>query len=173
MKWRRPAENEMAGYFMRYAALVSEKDPIKVMKALKYKSLNWMTKLSLDQWDYRYADGKWSVKEVWLHIIDTERIFSYRGLRIGRGDQTPLPGFDQDLYVPASQASHRTAASIMEEYEAVRNATIVLYENLPAAALDTMGVASNHGISCRAFAFIIPGHERHHLKGFSENYGIK
>ncbi len=172
MNWKRPLENEMAGYFTRYAMKVPETNALQVLKDLKYNSLHLMVSLSLEDWDFAYAPGKWTVKEVWLHLMDTERIFAYRSLRIGRGDETPLPGFDQDIYVIGSDAKKRTVASIMEEYEAVRNSTISLFENLPEEALDRMGTASSHPISCRAFAFIIPGHERHHIIGLKENYKL-
>lgn len=172
MNWRRPLEHECAGYFTRYTMYVDEDNALEVLKANKYNSLRLMTTLSLSDWDHRYADGKWSVKEVWVHILDTERIFAYRMLRIGRGDQTPLPGFEQDEYIIPSEANHRTAASIISEYEAVRNNTISLIENLPVSAFDRMGTASENPISCRAFAFIIAGHELHHLKGLKENYKI-
>ena len=172
MNWRRPLEQESAGYFTRYIMHVHEDNALHVLKVNKYKSLQLMTQLSTHEWDHRYADGKWSVKEVWIHILDTERIFAYRMLRVGRGDQTPLPGFEQDDYIIPSEANARSAVSIITEYEAVRNNTISLIENLPASAFDRMGTASKNPISCRSLAFIIAGHEIHHLKGLKENYQI-
>lgn len=172
MNWRRPLEHECAGYFTRYTMYVQQDNALEVLKENKYKSLKFMSTISLSEWDHRYADGKWSVKEVWVHIMDTERIFAYRMLRIGRGDQTALPGFEQDEYIAPSEANNRTAASIIAEYEAVRNNTIALIENLPDSAYDRMGTASKNPISCRAFAFIIAGHELHHLKGLKDNYKI-
>ncbi len=173
MIWRRPLAAEMAGYFERYTAYVHESNPIEVLKSANETSLDLMTSLDLDQWDYRYADGKWSIKEVWMHILDTERIFAYRALRFGRNDQTPLPGFDQDDYILPSKAHERSIASILEEYDAVRKATIALFEYLPPEAYDRIGEAANNKISVRALAYIIAGHERHHLKGLSDNYHIK
>lgn len=173
MEWRRPNDDEMAGYFTRYANLVPETDVITVLKEAKKTSRKLMFSLNLDQWDYRYAEGKWSVKEVWLHMIDTERIFAYRALRFGRGDQTPLPGFEQNDYVGPSKAAERSIASIIHEYETVRDATISLFEYMPPEALDRTGTASGNKLSARALAFIIAGHERHHLNGLKLNYGIK
>lgn len=173
MKWRRPNEDEMAGYFERYVSQVPESDPVEVLKMLKTDTRDMMLSLSLDQWDHRYADGKWTIKEVWVHVMDTERIFAYRALRFGRADETPLPGFEQDDYILPSRANDRTIAGIIQEYEAVRNASITLFENLPAEALDRTGKAANNVISVRAFAFLIAGHERHHIKGLKDYYGVK
>lgn len=173
MEWRRPHDEEMEGYFLRYANLVEESDIIAVLKAGKKTARKLMFSLSLAQWDYRYAEDKWSIKEVWLHVIDTERIFAYRALRFGRGDQTPLPGFEQNDYIEPSKAGERSIASIIHEYETVRDATITLFDYMPEEALDRIGTASGNKISARAFAFIIAGHERHHLKGLRENYGVR
>ena len=172
MEWRRPLEDEIEGYFLRYADLVQESDLIKVLKDAKKNSRKLMFSLSLAQWDYRYAEGKWSIKEVWLHMIDTERIFAYRALRFGRGDQTPLPGFEQNDYVLPSKATERSIASIIHEYETVRDATITLFDYMPAEALDRIGTASGNRLSARALAYIIAGHERHHLNGLKVNYGV-
>ena len=173
MEWKRPNADEAAGYFNRYISQVEEIDPIAVLKQSFQSSRDLMLSLSLDQWDHRYADGKWSIKEVWVHILDTERIFAYRALRFGRGDETALAGFDQDTYIIPSNASNRSIASILEEYEAVRKATLTLYENFTSEALDRSGLASGNKVTVRAFAFIIAGHERHHVKGLRENYGVK
>lgn len=172
MKWKRPEENEYAGYFGRYIKQVPEENAFEVLKNAMQSSVVYMKKLTPDDWNHRYADDKWSVKEVWIHILDTERIFAYRLLRIGRGDKTPLAGFEQDDYIIPSKANERTIESIISEYEAVRNNTLALVENLPESAWDEMGTASNNPISARAFAFIIAGHERHHLMGLKENYHL-
>ncbi len=173
MEWRRPDDDEMAGYFIRYSNLVQEADIIAVLKDAKKTSRKLMFSLSFDEWDYRYAEDKWSVKEVWLHIIDTERIFAYRALRFGRGDQTPLSGFEQNNYISPSKAPERSIASIIHEYETVRDATISLFEYMPPEALDRTGTASGNKLSARALAFIIAGHERHHVNGLLVNYGVR
>lgn len=173
MIWRRPNAEESAGYFDRYIAQVTGSDPIETLKQSLLTTKDLMLSLSLEQWDHRYADGKWSVKEVWVHVLDTERIFAYRALRFGRGDETPLPGFDQDTYVGPSNAHNRTIASIIQEYEAVRRATLSLFENFSSEALDRSGLASNNRVTTLAFAFIIAGHEIHHVKGLRDHYGVK
>lgn len=157
---------------MRYANLVQESNVLSVLKEAKKTSRQHLFSLSLDQWDFRYAEGKWSIKEVWLHILDTERIFAYRALRFGRGDQTPLPGFEQNDYIAPLRAHERSIASIIHEYETVRDATISLFEYMPADAFDRMGTASSNKLSTRALAFVIAGHERHHLRVLKERYQV-
>ncbi|MEO5581094.1 MAG: DinB family protein [Saprospiraceae bacterium] len=173
MEWRRPNDDESAGYFNRYIEQVPGEDPIAVLKQSNLTSRDLMRSLSLNQWDHRYAEGKWSIKEVWVHILDTERIFAYRALRFGRGDETALPGFDQDTYILPSNGAHRTITSIVAEYEAVRKSTLTLFENFTGEALSRSGLASNNKVTVRAIAFIIAGHEIHHIKGFRDNYQVK
>lgn len=122
--------------------------------------------------NHRYAPGKWSVKEVVGHLSDTERVLSYRALRIGRGDTTPLPAFDDQAYVPAARARERTLADLVEEWRDVRRATLALFRHLPKAAWKHRGVASDQPISVRALAYIIAGHTRHHLELLEERYGL-
>ncbi|MFI8379704.1 DinB family protein [Leeuwenhoekiella sp. NPDC079379] len=115
-----------------------------------------------DKWLYAYDSRKWTVLESLLHVIDTERIFTYRALRIGRGDKTPLAGFEQDDYIKPSGANLRSMTSLIEEYNQVRSCTINLFKNLSAEALLEIGTASNSTLSARAAGFIICGHEIHH-----------
>ncbi len=124
-----------------------------------------------ERWDFRYAPGKWSVKEILLHLIDSERVFAYRALCIARGEQTPLPGFEQDDYVPLSGAEGRSPESLLEEYRAVREATLSLFRHLPEESLTRIGKASDNPLSARAAAWIIAGHEVHHLRVIEERYG--
>lgn len=120
--------------------------------------------------EYRYADGKWTIKEIVLHLIDTERIFAYRALRIARNDKTALPGFDQDEYVPTSMANERTFDSILSEYKAVRFATIALFDSFNDDMLKRIGTASNSSLSARAVGFITMGHENHHCEVIRNRY---
>ncbi|HUR95789.1 MAG TPA: DinB family protein [Gemmatimonadales bacterium] len=121
---------------------------------------------------HRYAPGKWNVKELIVHLSDTERIMAYRALRIGRGDQTPLPGFDQDTYVPHSGADAQPLAALVTEFAQVRAATVALLRHLPPEAWTRRGTASDAPFSVRALAWIIAGHERHHLSTLAERYGL-
>ena len=118
----------------------------------------------------RYEPGKWSIKEVVGHVSDTERVMGYRLLRIGRGDVTPLPGFEQDPYVAAAGADRRPLASLLAELEAVRAATLALVESLPAEAWERRGTASGNPVSARALAYIIAGHAAHHHAVLRERY---
>jgi hypothetical protein len=121
---------------------------------------------------YRYAPGKWSIKEVIGHLSDVERIMAYRALRIARGDATPLPGFDEDAYVPYARSDDRTVGELIEEWVAARQASIALLRNLPADAWTRRGTASNKPVSVRALAFIIAGHEQHHLETLRVRYAL-
>lgn len=119
---------------------------------------------------YRYAADKWMIKEVLVHIIDDERIYAYRALRFARNDQTELPGFEQDDYARYSNANERSLKSILQEYAAVRKATIALFANLSEDAFMRTGVANNHSVSVRALAYHIAGHELHHLNLIKQRY---
>lgn len=119
---------------------------------------------------HRYAPGKWTIKEVLLHVIDDERIYAYRALRFARGDRTELPGFEQDDYVPLSGANQRSVDDLLRELAAVRAATIELYRGLPAEALLRSGVANGNRATVRALGYHIAGHEAHHLRLVRERY---
>jgi len=121
---------------------------------------------------HRYAPGKWSVKEVVLHLADTERIMTYRALRIARADTTPLPGFDENLYTPESGADAVPLGDLAAEFRHVRQASLDLFRHLPAEAWTRRGIATNATISVRALAWIVAGHERHHLGVLAERYGV-
>jgi len=119
---------------------------------------------------YRYAANKWTIKEMLVHIIDDERIYAYRALSFARNDKTELPGFEQDDYALHSRANERSLKNILEEYEAVRNATIALFDGLPEDSLLRMGIANNNKATVRALAYHIAGHELHHLNIIKEKY---
>ena len=130
----------------------------------------FLSEIPDEKHDYAYASGKWSIKEVVLHIIDTERIFAYRALRIARGDTTPLAGFEQNDYVRNANTLNRSLASLIDEYKTVRSATISLFNSLDESALESLGEASGAPISTRALGYIITGHENHHLEVIKERY---
>lgn len=123
-----------------------------------------------DQLKKSYAPGKWTILEVLLHLIDTERIFNYRALCIARGDTTEFPGYEQDEYVPPSKANARSLSSLLAEYSTVRKATISLFSNLKEEDLKQLGKASNSPLSVRAAGFITAGHEKHHEQIIKERY---
>ncbi len=119
---------------------------------------------------YRYDPGKWTIKEILVHIVDDERIYAYRLLCIARNDRTPLPGFEQDDYVRFSGANERDIANILEEYESVRNSTIALLDGLPEDAFTREGVANGNRFTVRALAYHLAGHEMHHLRIIEDRY---
>lgn len=120
--------------------------------------------------NYRYLEGKWTIKDVLQHLIDTERIFAYRALRIARNDKTELPGFDENNYVIEALACNRSVSSLLEEYKMVRNSTICLFKSFSIDQMAKIGVASNCSVSVRAIGVIIQGHEKHHLEIIKERY---
>jgi uncharacterized damage-inducible protein DinB len=120
----------------------------------------------------RYAAGKWSIKEVLGHLSDAERIFGYRLLRVARGDRTPLPGFDENAYVPAGQFDARPLRSLVDEFTAVRQGTLALVQGVPAERWGERGEANGKAISARALAYIVVGHVTHHLGVLRESYGV-
>ncbi len=123
-----------------------------------------------EKWSYRYAPDKWTIKEVLVHIIDDERIYAYRALCFARNEKTALPGFEQDEYVLYSNANERSIGNIMEEYEAVRFATIALFNGFDQTALLRQGVANKNKATVRALGYHIAGHELHHINLIKEKY---
>jgi uncharacterized damage-inducible protein DinB len=119
---------------------------------------------------HRYAEGKWTIKEIIGHIVDDERIYAYRALRFARNDSTELPGFDQDPYAQYSGANQRGIRDLLDEFTLVRKSTIALFKSLNDAALIRTGVANGHSVSVRALAYHIAGHELHHVNLIKERY---
>jgi DinB superfamily len=169
----RPEAGEYAPAFADYVARVAEdEDVVAVLIAQLDQVLLRLDRFPEIRGDYRYAPDKWSVKEIVGHLCDTERVFAYRALRIGRGDSTPLASFEDQAYVEASRAGDRTLADLAAEWGDVRRATIALLGNLPAEAWHRRGTASDQPISVRALAYIIAGHVRHHLQILDERYTL-
>jgi hypothetical protein len=166
----RPRSTEHDPYYSRYIDQVPEGDVLDTLGWQMRDTLAFLRGLPESAGDSRYAPGKWSVKEVVGHITDTERIMSYRALRIARGDTTPLPGFEQDDYVKAANSGRRQLAGLASEFESVRNATLSLFRSLDDEALLRRGVANKVEVTPRALAYIIAGHERHHLEILRTRY---
>jgi len=170
MNYRRPIEGEYSSYYEGYINQVPGDNFLEILKNALPQTVSYLESLPLEKWDYKYAPGKWTIKELMLHIIDTERVFSYRAMRVARNDKTPLPGFEQDDFVPNSNASNRSGESIIEEYKALRNSTIQLYQNFSNEQLNRKGTASGFPVSSLALGFITAGHEAHHLRILKERY---
>jgi uncharacterized damage-inducible protein DinB len=166
----RPGADEYAPFYAGYIAEVPEGDVLDLLLHQADQTLATLRPLPAARWRHRYAPGKWSVAEVLGHVTDAERVFVYRALRIARGDQTPLAGFDENAFMTMAGFDERAPAGLLTEYVAVREATLALFRGLPSGAGERRGVASGAGVSVRALAYIIAGHERHHLRVLQERY---
>jgi uncharacterized damage-inducible protein DinB len=166
----RPTNTEYAAYYGHYIGLVQGQNLLEELKESLLTTQALVKDLSEEQLLYRYAEGKWNIKELILHLIDAERIFCYRALRFARQDSTPLSGFDENAYTPVSGASGRTMASLLEEFASVRAASRTLFENFTPEMLTATGTASNNLMSVRALAYVIAGHEIHHRNIIQARY---
>ncbi len=170
MPQKRPQQGDYALYYEKYVALVPSGDFLEILLNQQRDLVRLLSPLTEEQAEFRYAPGKWSVKEVLGHISDTERIFAYRMLRIARGDQTPLASLEQDGYIQNGNFSVRKIADLLHEFSTVREATISLVRSLDDAAWLRRGNASQKEVSVLALAFVIAGHERHHRVLLEERY---
>ena len=166
----RPAPSEYSSYQANYISLVPDGDILETLRSEFATTLALLNTISEETSLYRYAPGKWSIRETILHVSDSERIFAYRALRLSRGDETPLPGFEQDAYVETSAADARSWQSILAEFAAVRQSSIELFRNFPPEAWTRSGLASGYYITVLALAYLIPGHELHHRRILRERY---
>lgn len=169
----RPAAGEYDPYYDRYISKVSGEDILAALEQERRKTVLLLSGRSEQDGNFRYAPGKWSVKEVLGHVNDSERIFAYRALRIARADQTPMAGFEQDDYVRNGPFPNRPLAELIEDYIAVRRATLTLLRNLDEPAWTRRGTANNNEVTVRALAYIISGHEIHHRGILQEKYFAK
>ena len=165
-----PDPSEYHAYYGQYISLVQGNDIVGTLERQVRETVAVLAALTEQQANYRYAPEKWSVKEVVGHVADTERIMSYRALRIARGDQTPIEGFEQDDYVRAAGFGFRPLVSLIEDFVIVRRATLRLFQSLDGEAWTRQGVASQRPFSVRALAWLIAGHELHHRKILQEKY---
>jgi hypothetical protein len=168
----RPDASEYASFYHGYIAGVPEGDVLEHLRDSGRELLDAIGALPEERGGFRYADDKWTIREVVGHVIDAERIFTYRALRVARGDTTPLPGFEENEYVRTAGSDRRTLASLTRELGAVRESTVLLFESLPDEVWMRRGVASGKEISVRALAYITEGHPRHHLRILRERYQI-
>ena len=170
MKIPHPNASEYAPYYQPYLDQVPDGDILRIFNLQKIAFSEFLYSIPDEKWTYRYAPGKFSIAEVLSHVIDTERIFTYRALRFARNDKTNLPGFEQDDYAPISGADHRSKASIETEYLTVRNSTIELFRTFDEDALSRIGIANSHEMSVRAIPYVLVGHELHHIQTIKDRY---
>jgi hypothetical protein len=167
----RPGADEYAPAFAGYIAEIGDEEDVLAVLSSQYDDVMARLGSVLDLLgEYRYAPGKWSLKEVVGHLSDTERVFAYRALRIGRGDATPLPGFDDQAWIAELGASDRLLAGMVEEWGHVRKATLALFRYLPPGAWQRQGTASDQPVSVRSLAYVIAGHVRHHMEVVEARY---
>jgi hypothetical protein len=166
----RPEPGEYAPYYERYISLVSGSDILGTLDAQRRQTMLLLSGRDEDEGDFRYAPDKWSAKEVLGHVCDTERIFAYRALRISRADRTPIEGFEQDDYVRHGPFGQGPLAGVIDDYIAVRRATLTLLRNLDEAAWRRRGIANKNEVTVRALAYVIAGHELHHRRILEEKY---
>jgi uncharacterized damage-inducible protein DinB len=167
----RPAEDEYNPYFSRYISLVPDGNFLELLGMQTQETRNFFERLSEETGNYRYAPNKWSIKEVLGHVMDTERVFAYRTLCIARGEQQPLPGMDQDQYAGNADYDRIPLSKIVQHYTALRVSTFFLLEQIPDSGWERKGISNQNSISLRALAYVIAGHERHHMRVLSERYG--
>lgn len=167
----RPEPGEFAPFYDRYISLVpSGIDVLAELEEQRHQMVLLLCGRAESDGDIRYAPEKWNLKEVLGHVNDTERIMSYRAMRISRGDKTPLAGFEQNDFVRNGPFASNTLADLIEDYIAVRRATLSLFRNLDEKSWSRRGTASNHEVTVRALAYIIAGHELHHRRMIEEKY---
>ncbi len=171
MKPNQLQSNEFASYYGNYIAQVSDEYTlIEELEISLHRFIKFVQDIPMDKFDYRYAEGKWTIKDIIQHIIDAERVFAYRALRFARNDKTELPGFEENDYVDEANGTKRSIMELLTELSAVRHATILLFKSFTQEQLVRIGIASENPMSVRAAGFVIIGHQNHHQKVFEERY---
>jgi hypothetical protein len=166
----RPQPGEYAAYYEKYVSLIPGDAILNILERQSQETAALLSDRKEAEGDLRYGPGKWSVKEVLGHVIDAERVFAYRALRVARNDKTPMEGFEQDDYVKYGPFGQCSLPALVEEFVSVRNATLTLFRGLNEAAWTRRGVANKNEVSVRALAYIIAGHELHHRRILQEKY---
>jgi hypothetical protein len=165
-----PQPGEYNPYYLRYISLVAGNDILAALDEQRRGTMQLLSGRSEADGDFRYAPGKWTAKELLGHVNDSERVFAYRALRISRNDPTPMEGFEQDDFVRGGSFGRRTLADLIEDFIAVRRATLSLLRNIDEAAWSRRGMANKNEVTVRALAYIIAGHELHHRRILEEKY---
>jgi uncharacterized damage-inducible protein DinB len=161
---------EFQKYIQRYLDLIPSENWLEELKRTEEKTVGIYSELSEEQSLFAYAEGKWTLKELLLHLSDTERVFQYRILAFARGDKNELPGFDEELYADQSFANERSLDSLLEEYQTVRKSSQLLLETLNPSVLNNIGTANGNEISVETIGKLIVGHNVHHLNIIGERY---
>jgi hypothetical protein len=162
--------NEYASFYATYIKAIENVELIEELEISLHDFIKFVQNIPMDKFDFRYAEGKWTIKDIIQHLIDAERVFSYRALRISRNDKTPLPGFEENDYVDNTNANGRSIQDLLTEFSAVRHSSLLLFKSFSDEQLTRIGIASGQDVSVRAIGFIIIGHQKHHQKVFAERY---
>jgi hypothetical protein len=166
----RPASDEFAPYASGYVSSVQDGDVLEMLAKQIEEVSRLLGGIGDEKASFRYAEGKWNIKEIIGHLCDTERVFAYRALRFARNDKAPLPGFEQDDYVENGGFDRRTIDDLLAEFRAVRSASIALFESFDDSALARRGTASGFGFTVRSVPFIVAGHVHHHFQAIRDRY---
>ena len=171
MKKSQLKTDEYAAYYGTYIDTVTEEyNLVEELEISVHRMVKFVQNIPMDKFDYCYAEGKWTIKDILLHLIDAERIFAYRALRFARKDDTPLASFDENTYVEEAHANSRSIQDLLSEMLVVRQATLALFKSFSEEQLLRKGIASNNVMSVRALGFTIIGHQNHHQRVFQERY---
>lgn len=162
--------NEYSNFQAAYIKAAGDVNMMEELEICLHDFIRFVQNIPMDKFDFRYEEGKWTIKEIIQHIIDTERIFAYRALRISRNDKTPLPGFEENDYAANTDANSRGLQGLLSELALVRESTLALFKSFSEEQLKRIGVVSNNEISVRAIGFILIGHQKHHQNIFQERY---
>ena len=166
----RPKGDEHIAYYSTYIDRVPDGDIVEILKKETAETLAFLRSIPESKLDYRYAPGKWNIRQIVGHLADGERVFQYRAWRFSRADTIPVPGFDENLYVDTAPFENVSMPDLIDEFEALRRASIHLFSNMTEEAMTRRGVANGDEISVRAIAFILAGHVSHHLQVLKERY---
>lgn len=166
----KPEPTEYAEYFKQYVSLVGDGVITEILGTQIKETAAVLRRIPYEMTAFRYEEGKWSVAELLGHLIDTERVMVFRALSFARGDKTEIPGMDQDQYVDYAMHDRCEFADLIREFEESRRGNVLFFKHLPAECWDNSGIASGHSVSVRALAYIIAGHERHHMAILAERY---
>ena len=162
--------NEYSKFNANYIQAIENVELFEELEISLHGFIKFVQNIPMDKFDYSYAEGKWTIKEIIQHVIDTERIFAYRALRISRNDKTPLPGFEENDYAVNTDAKSRSIQDLLTEFSAVRHSNLLMFKSFSDQQLTRIGTASENTISVRAIGFILIGHQKHHQKVFEERY---
>lgn len=163
-------KTEYSVFLATYIKVLNDVELMEDLEISLHQFIKFVQNIPMDKFDYRYAEGKWTIKDIIQHLIDSERVFSYRAMRISRNDATPLPGYDENNFAENTNANARSIQDLLAELSAVRFSTIFLFKSLTEDQLMRIGTVSDNLVSVRALGFVIIGHQKHHQQVFEEKY---